>query len=85
MLHQKSSSSTAFGSLVGSSNLDDRSYDINDEASVGIIDRGVAAQLKNAFDDDPEKLNPGPARGLERPQPLAQSRGLAQLSVNDQL
>jgi len=52
MIHQKIVLVDGLWSLVGSSNLDDRSYDINDEASVGIIDRGIAAQLKNAFDDD---------------------------------
>lgn len=37
---------------VGSTNFDDRSLDINDEASVGLIDPAVAAQLKAAFEAD---------------------------------
>jgi cardiolipin synthase len=52
MLHQKIVLVDGLWSLVGSSNLDDRSFDINDEASVGIIDRGIASELKKAFDDD---------------------------------
>lgn len=52
LLHQKIVIVDGLWSLVGSSNLDDRSYDINDEASVGLIDTGIAAQLKRAFDDD---------------------------------
>ena len=39
-------------SHVGSTNFDDRSLDINDEASVGIIDPGVADQLRAAFERD---------------------------------
>jgi cardiolipin synthase len=52
MIHQKIVIVDGLWSLVGSSNLDDRSYKINDEASVGIIDPGIAARLKSAFDDD---------------------------------
>ena len=52
MIHQKIVLVDGLWSLVGSSNLDDRSYNINDEVSVGIIDAGIAAQLKRAFDDD---------------------------------
>ena len=39
-------------SLVGSTNFDDRSLDINDEASVGLIDSGIAARLTAAFEND---------------------------------
>ena len=39
-------------SHVGSTNLDDRSFDINEEAGVGIVDEGIAAELKAAFEDD---------------------------------
>ncbi len=39
-------------SHVGSTNLDDRSFDINEEAGVGIIDETVAARLKEAFNED---------------------------------
>jgi cardiolipin synthase len=37
---------------VGSTNFDDRSLDINDEASVGLIDPAVAAELEAAFARD---------------------------------
>ena len=37
---------------VGSANFDDRSLDINDEASVGIIDAEVAGRLRAAFSED---------------------------------
>jgi cardiolipin synthase A/B len=52
LLHQKVVVVDGLWSLVGSTNLDDRSLDINDEASVGLIDRGIAAELKRAFAED---------------------------------
>jgi cardiolipin synthase len=50
--HQKVMVVDGEWSLVGSTNLDDRSLDINDEASVGMIDRQVAASLEAAFRKD---------------------------------
>lgn len=50
--HQKVMIVDGLWSHVGSTNLDDRSLDINDEASVGLIDREVAARLEAAFRDD---------------------------------
>jgi cardiolipin synthase len=50
--HQKVMVVDGEWSLVGSTNLDDRSLDINDEASVGLIDREVAATLRAAFRAD---------------------------------
>jgi cardiolipin synthase len=52
LTHQKVMVVDGEWSLVGSTNLDDRSLDINDEASVGMIDREVAATLQAAFRDD---------------------------------
>ncbi len=37
---------------VGSANFDDRSLDINDEASVGVIDADVAGRLRQTFFED---------------------------------
>ena len=50
--HQKVMIVDGLWSHVGSTNLDDRSLDINDEASVGLIDTGVAGELKEAFERD---------------------------------
>jgi cardiolipin synthase len=52
LIHQKIMVIDGVWSHVGSTNLDDRSFDINEEAGVGIIDEGVAAQLKAAFFED---------------------------------
>jgi cardiolipin synthase A/B len=37
-------------SAVGSTNFDDRSFDTNDEISVGILDKGVAEKLDAIFE-----------------------------------
>jgi cardiolipin synthase len=52
LIHQKIMVIDALWSHVGSTNFDSRSFDINEEAGVGIIDESVAAQLKDAFEED---------------------------------
>jgi len=52
LIHQKIMVIDGMWSHVGSTNLDSRSFDINEEAGVGIIDEGIAAELKAAFEDD---------------------------------
>jgi cardiolipin synthase len=52
LLHQKVMIVDGLWSCVGSTNFDDRSFQLNDEISMGIVDRGIAAQLKAAFNDD---------------------------------
>lgn len=50
--HQKILIVDRLWSHVGSANFDDRSLDINDEASVGLIDADVAERLRAAFSAD---------------------------------
>lgn len=50
--HQKVMVIDGVWSHVGSTNFDDRSLDINDEASIGVIDTGVASELRAAFERD---------------------------------
>jgi cardiolipin synthase len=52
LIHQKVMVIDGVWSHVGSTNLDSRSFDINEEAGVGIIDEGIAGELKAAFEDD---------------------------------
>ncbi len=52
MIHQKILVIDGLWSHVGSTNFDDRSFDINEEAGLGIIDTSCAAALKKAFEDD---------------------------------
>ena len=52
LLHQKVMIVDGLWSAVGSTNFDARSFEINDEISMGIVDPGIAAQLKAAFEED---------------------------------
>jgi cardiolipin synthase len=50
LLHQKAMSVDGIWSAIGSSNFDDRSFDTNDEITLGILDAGFAAQLDANFE-----------------------------------
>ena len=52
LLHKKIVVVDQIWSHVGSTNFDSRSLEINDEVSVGLIDRGVAAVLVREFERD---------------------------------
>ncbi len=52
LLHQKVIIVDGIWSAVGSTNFDDRSLEINDEVSVGILDRAIATELKRAYEED---------------------------------
>lgn len=52
LLHQKVIIVDGVWSCVGSTNFDDRSFQRNDEISVGVIDPAIAGQLRAAFATD---------------------------------
>lgn len=52
LLHQKVMIVDGKWTIIGSTNFDDRSFDLNDEVSVGLVDPAVAAQFRAAFEDD---------------------------------
>lgn len=52
LLHQKVIVVDGVWSSIGSTNFDDRSFELNDEINVGIIDPAISAQLRAAFFDD---------------------------------
>jgi cardiolipin synthase len=49
LLHQKVMTVDGCWSAVGSTNFDDRSFDTNDEITLGILDQGIAAELDAIF------------------------------------
>jgi cardiolipin synthase len=68
LLHQKVIVVDGVWSCVGSTNFDERSFEINDEVSIGVLDPAVAAQLRAAFANDlkhakERKLDEWKARG----------------------
>jgi cardiolipin synthase len=52
LLHQKVIVIDGLWSSVGSTNFDDRSFQLNDEINVGMLDPQLAAQLRAAFAAD---------------------------------
>ncbi|MHB0971147.1 MAG: cardiolipin synthase [Thermoanaerobaculia bacterium] len=52
LLHQKVLIVDGVWSCIGSTNFDDRSFELNDEISMGVIDERVAGELRAAFEDD---------------------------------
>ena len=52
LLHQKVMIVDGVWSSVGSTNFDDRSFDLNDEVNIGVLDPAIAAQLRAAFQSD---------------------------------
>ncbi|HEX8154839.1 MAG TPA: cardiolipin synthase, partial [Thermoanaerobaculia bacterium] len=52
LLHQKVIIVDGIWSCVGSTNFDERSFQLNDEISMGVLDANVAAQLKAAWEAD---------------------------------
>lgn len=52
LLHQKVIVVDGVWSCVGSTNFDDRSFSLNDEISMGVLDPQIAAQLRAAFTGD---------------------------------
>ena len=52
LLHQKVFIIDGIWSGVGSTNFDSRSFELNDEITMGIVDPAIAAQLREAFNAD---------------------------------
>ena len=57
LLHQKVIVVDGVWSCVGSTNFDERSFQLNDEVSIGVVDPVVAGQLRSAFFDDLRSTN----------------------------
>jgi cardiolipin synthase len=52
MIHAKTMVVDEVWSIVGSSNFDNRSLDMNEEINIGILDRSLAGVLARTFEDD---------------------------------
>jgi cardiolipin synthase len=61
MMHAKAMVVDGSWSMIGSANFDNRSLELNDEMNVAVSDRGLAARLREDFDQDlrrAKKLDP---------------------------
>jgi cardiolipin synthase len=57
LLHQKVMTVDGKYSIVGSSNFDDRSFETNDEVSLGILDADIAKRLDKVFERYVKRAN----------------------------
>lgn len=57
LLHQKVITIDAEWCGIGSSNFDDRSFDINDEITVGVPDEKIVQELESIFEKDAERCH----------------------------
>jgi cardiolipin synthase A/B len=57
LLHQKIMTVDRCWSAVGSTNFDDRSFDTNDEITLGILDKGIAGQFDAIFEKYAQRAN----------------------------
>ncbi len=83
--HQKIMIIDGMWSFVGSANFDGRSLNINDEASVGLIDAKVAAQLKDAFEADLRRCKRFDARAWRQRSPWHRLQDAVSYMFNPQL
>lgn len=58
LLHQKVLTVDGIWSAVGSSNFDDRSFETNDEITVGILDKKLAGELDAVFEKYVKRASP---------------------------
>ena len=65
LLHAKTMVVDGIWATVGSTNLDHRSFALNEELNVAIYDADTAQRLERIFAQDLAELAPGDVRGLE--------------------
>ena len=66
LLHQKVMSVDGVWAAVGSSNFDDRSFETNDELTLGFLDAGLARRLEQIFEADMRHCEELDARAWRR-------------------
>ena len=67
MIHCKLLIVDGFWTLVGSSNLDNRSLRLNDEANMNVMGSGFAAQQRAIFENDKARAQTCQPRRMEAP------------------
>ena len=55
MMHVKAMIVDGTWSVIGSANFDNRSFELNDELTIGVADRGLAAELTADFERDMQR------------------------------
>lgn len=85
LLHQKLLVVDGHWSIVGSTNFDYRSFEINDEVSVSVFDRQLAQQLEQTFENDSRSCKRYTVNDLEERSFWDRTRDLAAWHMRQQL
>ena len=85
LLHQKVLTVDGVWCAVGSSNFDDRSFEINDEITLGFLDAGMARELEAIFERDLEHCVERTLDEWQRRSPFARLRDFGYYTLNEQL
>ena len=85
LLHQKIVIVDGIWSHVGSTNFDSRSLSLNEEIGVGLLDRDIAAELRDAFDDDLKRSSEITLAQWRQRGPQARAFDWIAYQVHDQL
>jgi cardiolipin synthase A/B len=85
LLHQKVIVVDGCWAAVGSTNFDDRSFEVNDEISLVIHDEGIARELEATFDRDLEHATAVELQEWKRRSVLHKLHDFAAFLFNEQL
>jgi cardiolipin synthase A/B len=85
LLHQKVMTVDGQWCAVGSTNFDDRSFETNDEITLGILDAGLAAQLDAIFEKYAARANEVELETWKKRSPLKKLREQAYYLINELL
>jgi cardiolipin synthase len=85
LIHQKVLVVDGCWCHLGSTNFDERSFDINSEVSLGILDDGIAAELADAFEADLAHAKRLDLRRWRRRSPFHQVVDAVSFLVHEQL
>lgn len=85
LLHQKIIVIDGSCASVGSTNFDDRSFEINDEVSLVVYDETVAGELEETFAKDLEDATPVEFEKWKRRPILHKLRDIVSFAFNEQL
>jgi cardiolipin synthase len=85
LLHQKVFTIDGEWSSIGSTNFDDRSFEINEEVSLVVFDRGIAQQLEAIFEADLKYAEERDLAGWKKRPVMHKLRDGLSFLVNEQL
>jgi cardiolipin synthase len=85
LLHMKVMTIDGCWTSVGSTNFDDRSFELNDEVTMGIVDETIARQFQEMFQRDLKHCSEYTLEQWKKRGPLHKLKDFAFFAMNEQL